>query len=338
MKIELKEKLHRVSQYLETHMGSLVLDGDTHPTSYDRLAGAVKERYDSTPNYYQGRPITPEDLLKEMDQAGVDLALCWQNPATTLYTNDPDENARLLWEANKDIFEISSKYPKRFFAAGWTDPRALGMEGAKQLVDMLVDELGFSIIKMNPAQNEFPIDSAMVKEVVDHIVTRGAFPAFHYGGDTEFTPANGLQVIANRHPETPVIAVHMGGGGSHYVHGDPIYLETRRLGLELDNLFFILSAKRDTHIASDLITYACEGMKHVRKMACGSDAPYGNVIWNYGGYRALFAALQNPQDHPDKRVSRKKELFSDEMVQRLMGRNLAELILRSIRNLIAKNS
>lgn len=313
--------------YLKDHRDSLVIDTDTHPTDLNILSGAILERYQATSNYYHGRPISTEELILEMDLAGVDMALSWQNPAAITYTTDLQENFELLLRANKYIFESAEKYPQRIIAAGWTDPKALGLENALKLVDICTQEFGFFIVKMNPAQNSYPIDSDEVMLLVDKIVGLKAIPAFHYGGDTPYTPPEGLAKVASRHPQHPIIAVHMGGGGSHYVHGEEQYLKTRELGLKYPNIVFPISAKRDAHIESDLITYQLAGEPFSRNLFCASDAPYGRMTWNYGGYQRMFESLMNSK-HPDKRIQENVGFFTEESAQNYKGRNFVDFTLK----------
>lgn len=331
------EKLTSLAQYLITKGSKLVIDGDTHPTHLSRLNGELLAKYDISLNYYHGRPISAEDLLLEMRAANVDMSLTWQNPAALEYTTDQEVNYERLYQANEDIFALSQKYPTKFIPAGWTDPKALGVDRALKLVDQCVLGWGFPVVKMNPAQNQYPIDSDMVLTVVDRIVSLGATPAFHYGGDSPFTPASGLQRIAEQYPDHPVIGVHMGGGGSHYVEGEQLYQESRRLGLEHKNIFFILSARRDCHIESDLITYTLASRPYCNNLACGSDAPYGKQTWNFGGFDRMFQALQRGHEHPDKRLQNQPALFTDEIVQGYKGKNLADLIVRSCNSILVKS-
>lgn len=119
----------------------------------------------------------------------------------------------------------------------------------------------------------------------------------------------------------------MGGGGASYNEGEELYAQTRELGLKCPNLFFVQSAKRDTHIESDFITYTLEGKPFSKNIACASDAPYGRQTWNYGGYRMMFQSLLNSRDHTDERVRNNPEAFNENMQQNYMGRNIAELII-----------
>ena len=307
----------------------VVIDGDSHPSNPELYPAEVRERLASEPNYYHGRPVTGDDLLREMDQAGVDMALSWQNPAVMRYGEDRQANFEALKAANNYISAFTEAHPDRIIPAGWTDPKALGLDGAIELARICVEDWGFPVIKMNPAQNAFPIDSEPVLRVVDAIVELRAVPAFHFGADTPFTPAEGLERVAERHPEHPVVAVHMGGGGAHYVEADPLYLAARELGLRRPNIFYVLSAKRDTHIESDLISYLLADEPFSRNIAVGSDIPYGRITWNFGGYRGMFAALRNGAGHHDARLRERPDLFDEKAIQRFMGGNLADLIIRT---------
>ena len=159
----------------------------------------------------------------------------------------------------------------------------------------------------------------------------GAAPAFHFGADTPYTPAEGLVAIAARHPDHPVIGVHMGGGGAGFVEAEATCQAARAAGLAHPNIVFVLSAKRDTHIESALIAYAAAGGPFRRNIAVASDAPYGNMVWNFGGFRALFAALADGATYGDPRLAANPGLFDADTVQGFMGRNLADLVIAADR-------
>ena len=323
--------------FLQENRYNLVIDGDTHATDTKFMHPELIKQLHSEPNYYHGRPVSAEELIEEMNMAFVDMALIWQNPAATCYGNDPEVNFNVLLEANRYIFNASIKYPNRFIPAGWTDPKSLGAELAKKLVSICVEEFGFAIVKMNPAQNAFPIDSDPVAEVFDFIVQMGAVPAFHFGADTEFTPAEGLANLARRHPQHPLIGVHMGGGGASYPVAENLYQKARMLGWEHPNIRFVLSAKRDTHIESDIITYTLAGEPFSRNLFCGSDAPYGRMTWNFGGYRAMFTSLLDSSKHTDARVRENADLFNVETAKNYMGGNLAAFMVEAYSRILDKN-
>ena len=322
--------------YLAANRSNLIIDADTHLTDLNSLTGKIKAAFEATPNYYHGRPIGHEEILREMTMADIDMALSWQNPAATPYSGDPSADFDGLMRANRHIFEVSQNYPHSFIPAGWTDPKALGVENALRVVDTCLFEFGFPVIKLNPAQNAFPITSDEVLAVVDRIAACGAVTAFHYGADTEFTPADGLEQVAQQFPQASFLAVHMGGGGAGYLEAESIYLETREMGIRNPNIHFIQSAKRDTHIESDFIVFQQAGEPYCNNISCGSDAPYGRMAWNFGGFRSMFKSLQDIENHTDRRIRNREVVFTDEDIQGYMGGNFAALIIAAYRRISAE--
>jgi len=324
-------------QYLEDHGDTLVIDGDTHISPVGKLRKEHPGKIPDTPDYYHGKPISAEDLLAEMKMSGVDMCLTWQNPAVTFYPGDAEGNFESLRDANLYIAQMAEKCPEKFIPAGWTDPKALSFDKAKEIVELCVMEYGFSIVKMNPAQNEFPIDSPEVIRMTEVITALGAVPAFHFGADTPYTPAGGLENIAKHIAPHPVIAVHMGGGGAAYTEAEQLYQDARDAGLRNPNIKYILSAKRDTHMESDLVTYEMAGDPYSSNLCCASDAPYGRQSFNFGGFRAMFETLGNTGLHTDPRVRNQKVVFDETAIQRYMGGNMAALVASSIRSVLARS-
>lgn len=329
------EAIERLVHRLETRAGRLVIDTDTHLTDPDALDPSQRQRYESGADYYHGRPASAEVLIREMDMAGVDMAVIWQDPAATAYNRDPEHNTRALTRANRYVRDSALRFPDRFIPAGWVDPKACGVENALQMAEMLVREFGFLIIKLNPAQNGYPIDGPQALALVDRIVALGAVPAFHFGGDSPYTPAAGLRRLAERHPAHPLIAVHMGGGGADYQAAEELYLEARRLGLECRNIHYVLSAKREAHMESDLIAYQLAGEPFCHHLFCGSDAPYGRMTWNFGGFREMFRSLLDGARHTDPRVRACPGLFPPEAARNYLGGNFARFAVQAYQRLLA---
>ena len=73
----------------------------------------------------------------------------------------------------------------------------------------------------------------------------------------------------------------MGGGGASYNEADTLYAESRALGLRQSNIHFALSAKRDTHIESDLIAYQAAGTPFLQSIGGERCAlrPYELELW-----------------------------------------------------------
>lgn len=334
MKETAKNRIQKQLTFLKANKNTLVIDADTHISDTENLPEPLKKQFQESDNYYHGKPISAEDLIAEMKMAGVDMCLTWQNPAVTLYGSDRVKNFKTLLKANQYLFEIDAKYPNCFIPGGWTDPKNLGEDLAIKMAEICIKELGFLFVKMNPAQNEYPIDSDAVVSVFNKIIKLGGIPAFHFGGDTPYTKAEGFEKLAQLHPDHPVLGIHMGGGGPSYMGGEIHYQKAREIGLKSPNIKFIQSAKRDTHMESDFITYQMAGKPFSKNIFCASDAPYGRQTWNFGGFRLMFESLKNGQQHTDKRLQQNPDLFDDEVIQNYMGRNFAELVIEGYEKLL----
>lgn len=324
-------------RWLETHTDRLVIDADVHLTDPGSLDTVRRQRFESELNYYNGRPISAEDAIREMDMAEVNMAVVWQNPVVTAhnYNNDPEHNTRVLTAANRYVWDSGLRFPDRLIPSGWVDPKACGLENTLAMVDLLVREFGFLIVKMNPSKGGFSINNPQVQAVVDRIVSLGAVPTFHFGADSPNTPAEGIRCLAERHPDHPLIAIHMGGGGAAYDAAEQLYLDARRLGLECPNIRFVFSAKRDTHIESDLIIYQLTGEPFCHNLFCGSDAPFGRMTWNFGGFRAMLRSLLDGARHTDARVRANPGLFTPEAMRDYLGGNFARFAAEGYRRLLA---
>lgn len=333
----IRERIGRRLTHLRSVRDSVVIDGDVHPSDPKAYPGAIAERITVEPGYFHGRPLSGEQVLAALDRGGVDMALCWQNPAVLPYGEDQAQNAAALRRANDYVAALAEKHPNRVIPAGWTDPKALGLDRAIALARACVLELGMPVVKMNPAQNAFPIDDPMVVAVVDAIVDLGAVPAFHFGADTPYTPPSGLETLAARHPEHPIIGVHMGGGGGHFVEAEPVYQEARALGLRRPNVFYIFSAQRDVHIRAAIIAYLDAGPPFSRNIAAGSDAPYGDIEWNFGGFGAMLSSLSRGEAHDDPRLQARPRLVDEDAIRGIMGRNLADLVIAADERLLARH-
>ncbi|UCF96251.1 MAG: amidohydrolase family protein [Spirochaetaceae bacterium] len=333
---EVKTFIRNQRDYLKKNQSALTIDADTHLTDIRSLPKELSQRFEENSDYYHGRPVDTEIVLKQMGLAAVDMALSWQNPAATAYSDDASFNYDSLLAANEYVVSSARRNPQRIIPAAWTDPKALGLAKARQLAEHCVNSLGVGIVKINPAQNQFPINSPDVMELVEAIIASGAIVAFHYGSDTPYTPAAGLEEVASRFADVPFLAVHMGGGGASFEEAEDMYMESRKLGLRRPNLYFVLSAKRDTHMESDFVTYQLAGAPYNEHLLCASDSPYGNPVFQFAGFRAMLEGFLSASDHPDQRVRDNPGLFDRSAIQNYLGGNMARLMVRVYDRLLDK--
>jgi hypothetical protein len=90
-----------------------------------------------------------------------------------------------------------------------------------------------------------------------------------------------------------------------------------------------MSAKRDTHMESDIIEYVLAGPPYRDNLFCASDAPYGRQTWNFGGFRAMLVSLTCGSEHTDPRVEENSDAFDSEMVDDMLGGNLATFLIET---------
>jgi len=210
--------IRRLIAFLDRNQDRLAIDADTHATDPASLTGSVRERYESEQGYYHGRRFPRRTSCGRWNWP---MWTCphLADPAATSYTGDPDADTERLLERTATC-AIPRNGIQQVHRRGWTDPKACGLAGALKIAETCVVEFGFPIVKLNPAQNRFPIDSPESYAWWTGSWNWGAVPAFHFGADTPFTPAEGLEAVARRHPERPVLAVHMGGGGAGYLEAE----------------------------------------------------------------------------------------------------------------------
>jgi len=155
-----------------------------------------------SPYVNHDKAIDAAGLNEMFETAGVERALVWLMPQGVFDVS----------ESNKYVYENSKLYP-RFFPFGWVNVRE-GVQKAKDDVKRCLSEYGFPGVKLNGAQNDFPIDSKEAMQVCEFIAGEGGMIAFHIGEDIPdntavFRAAN----IAKTFPETTILMVHMGGAG-----------------------------------------------------------------------------------------------------------------------------
>lgn len=317
-----REQIQRLLWHLDDNRSRLAVDACAHVTNVHALQGEAKRRHDASPDYYSGRPVSAEDLIREMDMADVDMALAWQNPPATAADGDPEQNLLALFEANLYVNDAACRFPERFIPAGWIDPAALGVERAASVAERLVKQLGFAIVRLDPPRCGLPIDSEPVLALVDHVIELGATPALGVEAGSPFTPVEGLERVAQRHPAHPIIIVPVGAGTPG---ADEWYRESRELGLRQTNIRYVLKARPDAQTEADLIRYQLAGAPHSHNLMCASGAPFGRMTWHFGGYRAMFRSLQDGLTHTDERVRAHPEMFAEADVRRYLGGNCADL-------------
>ncbi len=221
-----------------------------------------------SPTTEGGVSIDIEELLRRMDRAGVEKALTWLQPP---YRREIDE-------ANAYVYEATRRHPDRILGFGWADPN-LGVDRAAALARRCVEEYGFYGVKLNGAQNFFYIDDpALSIPVIEEVARLGSRLAFHVGADAfERTHPFRVAKIAERYPDLPILAVHMGGVGHADLTNAMIEFAEQR-----PNITLIGSGVREVAVLKAVRALGAS------RVCFGSDTPFNLMHVEVAKYHALL--------------------------------------------------
>lgn len=197
---------------------------------------------------HHGRRITVEDLLREMDDFGVDRSLVIPFPVVEDYRATHDEIAHAV-----------QAHPDRFVGAACLYPY-LRREEFRTEVKRCVEELGFRAIKLQPQYHAlnplWPTSEfffATAQEYNLPIVV-------HTGSGIPYSLPSLYIVPARQFPDLKIILGHCGGGGL-------LLAEAIVAAQVCPNIYLELSSLMPHHIA--------EVLQHVpsTRLMIGSDLP-----------------------------------------------------------------
>jgi predicted TIM-barrel fold metal-dependent hydrolase len=229
----------------------MIIDADCHISS---------QRFDAL-------AMTADDLLREMDRAGVDRALVWLRPP---YTREVEPE-------NRAVAEAMRSHPDRLLGFGWANPR-LGTTAAETEISRCFEEYGFYGIKFNGAQDEYIIDAPEVLSLIERAAAYGKPIGFHIGADFyENTHPYRLAKIAGRFPDITFLMIHMGGAGKPALDHSAI-----EVALAHPNITLIGSAIDERPILSAIAALGPD------RVCFGSDMPFNLIHVRLAMYRALL--------------------------------------------------
>jgi len=221
-----------------------------------------------SPTSEGGVSIGIEELVRRMDRSGVERAVTWLQPP---YRREVDA-------ANAYVYQATRRYPDRVLGFGWADPN-LGVEKAIATARRCIEEYGFYGVKLNGAQNSFRIDDPEVSiPVIEEVARLNSRLAFHVGADAfEQTHPFRVAKVAARHPNLPVLAVHMGGVG----HAD-LTKAMIEFAHQSPNITLIGSAVREVAVLRAIRSLGAS------RVCFGSDTPFGLMHVEVAKYHALL--------------------------------------------------
>lgn len=230
----------------------MIIDADCHISSHN----------------FDALALTAEQLIAQMDRAGVDKALVWLKPP---YDKD-------IAPENRAVYEAMQRHPSRLLGFGWANPR-LGHASAADMIRRCFEEYGFYGIKFNGAQDDYVIDDARIAlPLIEQAARYGKPIAFHIGSDFfENTHPYRLGAIAERFPETQFIMIHMGGAALPHLARAAIETAAKH-----PNITLLGSAIPEQPILRAIETLGAE------RVCFGSDTPFRLMHVQLAMYQALL--------------------------------------------------
>lgn len=232
----------------------MIFDADTHITPFCEYAVSS----------------SADKLLRTMDEAGVDKALCF---AHRPYSRNQ------LGEVLEYLYHAAKLHSDRLTAYGWIDPM-LGIDVAKEMLKRCLEEYGFPGVKFNGCQNEhFCDDEEMVMPLLEEISKAGASVAFHTGGDApDQTNPYRVGRIAKQYPNMKILMIHIGCGGASYDLSRAA-IETAQ---EYPNIYLVGSDIRTNSLLKAVELLGTE------RICFGSDTPFESMPVEVARYKAMF--------------------------------------------------
>lgn len=150
-----------------------------------------------------------ETLIKDMDEAGIDMSVCLPIDYAFLCDQEPEISA---WKANEYVAEAQDKYPNRIIGFAGVDPQR---PGATKLLEKGVKEWGLKGVKIYPG-NFYPTEEK-IAPFMKKIEELGVPVLFHQGTDPHpFALRYGNPVYLDdlmlKYPRLKVIAAHCARG------------------------------------------------------------------------------------------------------------------------------
>ena len=215
----------------------MIIDGDTHISFH---LGDLD--------------IGVEDLIKLMDENGVDKAICWPMVSYT----------RQVLDDNRAIAQGMRKYEERIIGFGGLNPR-LGLDKAEDELKKCVEKYGMQGFKLNGARDQYYIDDkALSYPLIEEISKRGLVLALHSGNnDPARTHPWRIGNIARSFPEIKILMIHMGG-----VVFPGLYDSAIKITEQFPNIYIIATEADPKAIIKAINVLGAE------RVCYGSDAPF----------------------------------------------------------------
>lgn len=152
---------------------------------------------------------------------------------------------------NPELLTAYRQMPEKIIPLYWVNAN-LGQVAYDDLEHYLRD-FGFAGVKMQPLFDAFTADSPAVDPIME-IAQKYSKPVFIHCGHPPFSLPWQIGLLAERHPEVPIVMIHMGHGHGVYIDGsinmakkyDNLYLEVSGMpmGCQIKNAYETVGKER----------------------------------------------------------------------------------------------
>jgi predicted TIM-barrel fold metal-dependent hydrolase len=143
-------------------------------------------------DYLTAESYTPEDMLRSMDAAGVDMAVgCSLGQLVD----------------NSFIAETMRKYPDRIIGFGQVNPRSLD---AVETINSCKEHLGLRGLKLHPTMHGYHFADHGLLDPIFEAAEKNGMVVLVNALDDPFCAPLSIEEIARNFPTTPVLIAHMG--------------------------------------------------------------------------------------------------------------------------------
>lgn len=195
--------------------------------------------------------LSAEDLIKQMDEAGIDMAVVF--PLTVAGKIDNDYTA-----------ESVKKYPNRLIGFALVDPQ-WGEDAVKELI-RCVTKLEMKGLKLHPDLSGYAIDNHVLTDPIFEVCEKYNLPIVaHAAGDNPRTMPHQFEEMAETFPNVKVMMAHMGAWQS--------IEQSRRVAKRNDNLFLDTAGNPNVLSIKDAVEQI-----GANKIVMGTDTPTGDFL------------------------------------------------------------
>ena len=198
------------------------------------------------PDKTDGKSQSAEEILKVMDEAGIDRAVVF--PFN-------EENPGVSFSRTNDfIAKTAVCYPDRLTGFCRLDPNA-GSAALREF-ERCIKYLGLRGIKLHPSSQNFSLDHPVLSDILAMAEEEGTIVLFDTG--KEMSPPAGIAKLAGKYPRLTFIMAHMN-----------LFEESIAAALFAPNIYVQTTGYFNTKRLGEAVTRLGAG-----RIIMGSDSPY----------------------------------------------------------------